>query len=132
MSEDFSKSNLKIRNLKDKIFRYIFLSCVVFCLVFLIILLVGILAKGISRLTPGFLTSFPSLVRKSKSGIAPAIVGSLWLLVLVAVITVPVGIGAAIYLEEYADYFIALERMNDKDDRIVSAGEMRELLGLQD
>ena len=103
MSEDFSKSNLKIRNLKDKIFRYIFLSCVVFCLVFLIILLVGILAKGISRLTPGFLTSFPSLVRKSKSGIAPAIVGSLWLLVLVAVITVPVGIGAAIYLEEYAD-----------------------------
>ncbi|WP_348304404.1 ribbon-helix-helix protein, CopG family [Methanothrix sp.] len=36
------------------------------------------------------------------------------------------------YLEEYADYFIALERMNDKDDRIVSAGEMRELLGLQD
>ena len=36
------------------------------------------------------------------------------------------------YLEEYADYLIALERMNDKDDRIVSAGEMRELLGLQD
>ncbi len=36
------------------------------------------------------------------------------------------------YLAEYADYFIALERKNDKDDRIVSAGEMRELLGLRD
>ena len=36
------------------------------------------------------------------------------------------------YLEEYADYLIALERKNDKDDGIVSVGDMRELLGLQD
>lgn len=35
-------------------------------------------------------------------------------------------------MTEYADYFLALERKNDKDDRIISAGEMRELLGLQD
>ncbi len=36
------------------------------------------------------------------------------------------------YLEEYADYLIALERLNDKDDRIVSSEEMRDLLGIQD
>jgi hypothetical protein len=36
------------------------------------------------------------------------------------------------YLEEYADLLFALERKNDKDDGIVSVGEMRELLGLQD
>ncbi|MFB3764181.1 MAG: ribbon-helix-helix domain-containing protein [Methanotrichaceae archaeon] len=36
------------------------------------------------------------------------------------------------YLEEYADYLIALERLNDKDDRIVSRDEMRDLLGIQD
>ena len=32
------------------------------------------------------------------------------------------------YLEEYADYRIALDRLNDKDDRIVSSKEMRKLL----
>ncbi len=34
------------------------------------------------------------------------------------------------YLEEYSDYLIALERLNDKDDEIISSDEMREKLGL--
>ena len=34
------------------------------------------------------------------------------------------------YLQEYADYQIALERLNDKDDEIISSEEMRERLGL--
>ena len=33
------------------------------------------------------------------------------------------------YLREYADYLIALERLNDKDDAVLSESEMRELLG---
>lgn len=36
------------------------------------------------------------------------------------------------YLGEYSDYLIALERLNDKDDKVVSREEMRVLLGLQD
>ena len=32
------------------------------------------------------------------------------------------------YLEEYADYQIALDRLNDKDDKIISSKEMRKLL----
>ena len=32
------------------------------------------------------------------------------------------------YLEEYADYQIALDRLNDKDDEIISSKEMRKLL----
>jgi RHH-type transcriptional regulator, rel operon repressor / antitoxin RelB len=36
------------------------------------------------------------------------------------------------YLEEYSDYLIALERLNDKDDRVISGDDMRERLGLQD
>jgi RHH-type transcriptional regulator, rel operon repressor / antitoxin RelB len=36
------------------------------------------------------------------------------------------------YLREYADYLIALERLNDKDDKIISDVEMTELLGIQD
>ena len=34
------------------------------------------------------------------------------------------------YLEEYSDYLIALERLNDKDDEIISSDEMRERLEL--
>jgi len=33
------------------------------------------------------------------------------------------------YLREYADYLIALERLNDKDDAVLSESEMRELIG---
>lgn len=36
------------------------------------------------------------------------------------------------YLEDYSDYLIAQERLNDKNDRVVSCDEMRELIGLQD
>lgn len=32
------------------------------------------------------------------------------------------------YLEEYADYQIALDRLNDKDDEIISSKEMKKLL----
>jgi RHH-type transcriptional regulator, rel operon repressor / antitoxin RelB len=35
------------------------------------------------------------------------------------------------YLREYADYLIALERMNDKEDKIISDEEMMEQLGIQ-
>jgi RHH-type rel operon transcriptional repressor/antitoxin RelB len=36
------------------------------------------------------------------------------------------------YLDEYSDYLIAQERLNNKDDKVVSGDEMRDLLGLQD
>lgn len=37
---------------------------------------------------------------------------------------------AELYLHEYADYVIALERQRDKDDLIISADEMRKRLGI--
>ena len=36
------------------------------------------------------------------------------------------------YLSEYADYLIALERLRDKDDDILSSQEMKNLLGISD
>ena len=36
------------------------------------------------------------------------------------------------YLEDYSDYLIAQERLNDKNDKVVSCDEMRELIGLPD
>ena len=37
-----------------------------------------------------------------------------------------------LYLSEYADYLIALERLRDKDDDILSSQEMKDLLGISD
>ena len=50
-----------------------------------------------------FLTKFPSKIIPSNSGIQSALVGTLYLMVLVTVFVVPVGVMTAIYLEEYAD-----------------------------
>ena len=36
------------------------------------------------------------------------------------------------YLSEYADYLMALERLQDKDDRVISSGELRKRLARKD
>ena len=67
----------------------------------LLLLLLGALVKaGVARLEWGFLLAYPSR-RAELAGILPALVGSLWLISLTALLTLPVGVGAAIYLEEY-------------------------------
>jgi phosphate transport system permease protein len=67
-----------------------------------LILLVGnVVYDGFARLTWGFFTSFPS--RKAENaGILAAWTGSVWLLLLTVSFALPIGVGAAVYLEEYA------------------------------
>jgi len=69
--------------------------------IILSVLLFSILSKGIKWLSLNFLTNFPSRFPK-KAGIYPALLGSLWLIFLTAIISFPIGIGTALYLEEYA------------------------------
>jgi phosphate transport system permease protein len=69
----------------------------------LITLLYDVARDGIPKLSWDFLTSFPSRIIPENSGIQSAIYGTLWLMVVCAVIVVPLGIATAIYLEEYAD-----------------------------
>ena len=81
-------------------------------LVLLLVLTLGVLAwllavvfiNGIPVLADrgvGFLTS-PLASNPEEAGVGQAIVGSLWLMLFVALISFPLGIGAAVYLEEYA------------------------------
>lgn len=67
----------------------------------LAVLLLDVLIDGLPRLGWEFLTSFPSR-RPSQAGIYSAFIGSIWLLVLTACFAFPLGVGAALYLEEYA------------------------------
>jgi phosphate transport system permease protein len=67
------------------------------------VLLVDVVLNGSKMLSLDFLTSFPSQIFPENGGIYPALIGSVWLLGLTGVISVPLGLGAAIYLEEYAE-----------------------------
>ena len=58
------------------------------------------LHDGLGRLSWQFLTSYPSR-RAIEAGILPALVGSIYVIGLTALIAVPLGVGAAIHLEEY-------------------------------
>jgi phosphate transport system permease protein len=67
-----------------------------------IILIVGyIVWKGAPAISWEFISGFPSDGMKA-GGILPAIVGTFWLTVGTALFSVPLGIGAAVYLSEYA------------------------------
>ena len=71
-------------------------------LLVLAILLADILRDGLGRLSWDFLTGLPSR-RAENAGIFPALAGTVWVIAVTTVLAVPIGIGAAVYLEEYGD-----------------------------
>ncbi|MCX6012016.1 MAG: phosphate ABC transporter permease PstA [Chloroflexi bacterium] len=71
--------------------------------VLIMLLIIGyVLVNGISYLTPSFLTTAPKGGLSGEGGISTVIVSTLWLLGMTMIILIPLGIGASIYLEEYA------------------------------
>ncbi len=70
------------------------------CIAALVWLLVDVLMNGLPWLSWTLLTSYASRYPE-KAGILPALMGSLWLIGLTALFSIPTGVGAAIYLEEY-------------------------------
>lgn len=70
-------------------------------LIVLLAVLVVLLRDGAGRLSWDFLTSFPSR-KPQAAGLIAALIGSLLVMLTTAVIAIPLGIAAAIYLEEYA------------------------------
>ncbi len=64
-------------------------------------LLADVLRDGIGRVSGDFINSFPSR-KPEEAGIKAALWGTIWMMGLTAAIAIPIGVGAAIYLEEYA------------------------------
>ncbi len=89
------------RKLNGTIFYGICLLAIAILILALIALLLNVLIVGVPWLNVDFLTGVPSR-RPENAGIWPALMGSIQLAIIVAVITFPLGIGAAIYLSEYA------------------------------
>ena len=95
------KAQIRGRRLRERIFVGLGLASTLIGLVALSLLLYDLAHEGLGRLSWDFLTNFPSR-RASQAGILSAWVGSLLVILVTALVAVPLGIGAGIYLEEYA------------------------------
>lgn len=68
----------------------------------LVVLIVTTLVDGAARLDSRLVTEFPASAPE-RAGLRPAILGSVWVIGVTAVMTIPLGVAAAIHLEEFAD-----------------------------
>ncbi len=93
--------NLPRRQAVGKVYHVLLLGATLAGVVLLALLLWDVVRQGIGWLDVQFLTSFPSRFPE-RAGIQSALWGTVWLIGLTAAFAIPVGIGAAIYLEEYA------------------------------
>lgn len=89
------------RKVYDRVFAALCAGAVLFCAVALLTILGKVLFDGLARLNWAFLASGLSH-RPEETGIWPAILGSVFLVTLTMLISAPVGIAAAVYLEEFA------------------------------
>ncbi|MGX5790448.1 phosphate ABC transporter permease PstA [Staphylococcus equorum] len=85
----------------NKVNKWAFFACTMVGLLVLAALLIDTLIKGAGHLTPSFFTNFSSST-PSMAGIKGAFIGTIWLMVTIIPITITLGVGTAIYLEEYA------------------------------
>ena len=89
--------------IRNTVFAGLLLLAVLIALAGLLALVIQAFVKGSSALSLDLITNPPSTINPDKAGYRPAIIGSLELIAGVILFVVPVGIGAAVYLEEYAD-----------------------------
>ena len=105
--------NLSKRYQLDNIFRALTWIAIFIGLAVLAALIIDTIIDGSSRLRLDFLTSFPSR-RAERAGVASSLVGTMWLLLITASVAFPIGVGAGIYLQEFAsdNWFTKLVEIN--------------------
>ena len=92
---------LVARRRRGQVFQYLCLSATLVGVVTLVVLLADVLIDGVTWLSPTFFTEFPSRI-PARAGIKSALYGTVWLMGLCALISFPLGVAAAVWLEEYA------------------------------
>ena len=98
---------------RDKLFAIVGLLATFVGMLTLAALLADLAIDGLARLQPHFFTSYPSRFA-GQAGILSSWVGTILVMIVTAVTAVPVGIGAGVYLEEYApkNWFTAMIEIN--------------------
>jgi phosphate transport system permease protein len=98
----FAETRLNTRNKKVQgLFRMLFMLMTGILILPVLIILVTLVVKGGSVLSIDFLFTAPT-DGMTAGGIFPALLGTVWLVAVALLISVPIGIAAAIYLNEYA------------------------------
>ncbi|MBS0183157.1 MAG: phosphate ABC transporter permease PstA [Nitrospira sp.] len=92
---------IRRRKLAEALFKALGLFSLALAIGTLALLFGALISEGAGRIDWQFLTSFPSR-RATQAGILPALVGSSLIMLVTAVVGIPLGVAAAIYLEEYA------------------------------
>ena len=110
ISTAHSRKLLKRQKLGDGLFQIIAVVGIVLALATLGALIADALVDGLPRIDWEFLTSFPSR-KPAEAGIFSALIGSVYLITLTAVVAVPIGVAAAVYLEEYTNQSSRLSRI---------------------
>lgn len=101
LQEESVMKNMRGRLAKNKLYKSIFIAATSFAMLSLMVLLYRIFSQGLGFLDWQFLTSFASRIPEN-AGIKAALIGSLWLMAVVAPVSIILGVSTAIYLEEYA------------------------------
>ncbi len=110
ISTAHTRKLLRRQKLGDGLFQVVAVVGVVIALATLGALIADALVDGLPRIDWKFLTSFPSR-KPAEAGIFSALVGSVYLITLTAVVAIPIGIAAAVYLEEYTNQSSRLSRI---------------------
>ncbi len=92
---------IKMRKIKDFGIRSMIYACSAFSVLLLLLIIVYVMIKGVSAVNWSFLASVTSVL-KGTVGVAGNIVNTLIIIVITMLIATPVGVGSAIYLNEYA------------------------------
>lgn len=88
---------------KGTIFFALLLLALTVALVGLAAIIIQAAVNGAPAISPTLFTNGPSTINPSEAGFRPALIGTIYLILGVIVLVVPLGVGAAVYLEEYGD-----------------------------
>jgi phosphate transport system permease protein len=113
LQPDAIRAGLSRRKMLDQVFVVVGLVLMLACLGILAVLFLDLVIDGSARFGWDFFTNFPSR-RAARAGILGAWVGTSLIMLVTAFCAVPVGVAAAIYLEEYApkNWFTAIIEIN--------------------
>lgn len=98
-----TSSRTRARDLKEQGFSLLLLVSLGIAIAVLIALLAFMIVEGWPRIDSRLWTEFPSARRVESAGFRSAIFGTVWVMGVVLSTAIPLGLGAAIYLEEFAD-----------------------------
>ncbi|MBU6279677.1 MAG: phosphate ABC transporter permease PstA [Actinomycetales bacterium] len=90
------------RGLWDRLFPWLLFLTLAVGILALATLLTYVIAKGWPRLNLELITNMPSIRNPQQAGAQSAITGTLWVIAFTALLALPIGVLAAVYLEEFA------------------------------